>query len=366
MLHIHHLRYRLDDVTSVRPGGTFVSYPLRPTVGIFDSAGVVHRGEKQAIRMTMQVGGAAIQAQVLRRAVARAVLAPSVHNTQPWRFVIGGETLEVHADGSRQLRVLDPAGRQLTISCGCALFNARVALAASGYDATVERFPDPRRPQFLARLSLGARSGVRLPLVSLDAVVELRQTNRRRFADDEGAQLYEVADAGQRETVARLSQQADREENANPAYRAELRAWTTDDPLRRDGVPSLAVPHVDGGAGDDIPIRDFDTHGAGWLPVTTHSTVTQCLLLLGTHSDRPQAWLRAGEALERVLLEITRQGYAASPLTQIVEIPATRARLRSELGLHMQPHVLMRVGHAPKTPTSRRRALEDVLAEAQP
>jgi hypothetical protein len=330
----------------------------------------------------MQVGSAAIQAQVLRRAVARAVLAPSVHNTQPWRFVIGGETLEVHADGSRQLRVLDPTGRQLTISCGCALFNARVALAASGYEASVDRFPDPRRPQFLARLTLGARSGVRLPLVSLDAVVELRQTNRRRFADEpvpvqvvsalidaagvEDAQLYEVADPGQRDTVARLSQQADREQNANPAYRAELRAWTTDDPLRRDGVPSLAVPHVDGGAGDDIPIRDFDTHGAGWLPVATHSTVTQCLLLLGTHADRPEAWLRAGEALERVLLEITRQGYAASPLTQIVEIPAIRARLRSELRLSMQPHILMRVGRAPKTPTSRRRRLEDVLVETQP
>jgi hypothetical protein len=331
--------------------------------------------------MTTQIGNASIQAQVLRRAVARAVLAPSVHNTQPWRFVIQGETLEIHADRSRQLRVLDPTDRQMTISCGCALFNARVALAASGYDATVDRFPDPRRPQFLARLTLGARSEARLPLVSLDAVVELRQTNRRRFADEpvpaeivsalsdaaaaEGAQLYEVADSD-RHTVARLSQEADREENANPAYRAELRAWTTDDPTRRDGVPSLAVPHVDAGADDDIPIRDFDTHGAGWLPVATRSSMNQCLLLLGTLADRPEAWLRTGEALEHVLLEVTRHGYAASPLTQVVEIPATRARLRSDLRLDMHPHILMRVGRAPKTPASRRRRLEDVIVEVEP
>ena len=331
--------------------------------------------------MTTQIGNASIQAQVLRRAVARAVLAPSVHNTQPWRFVIHGETLEIHADRARQLRVLDPAGRQLTISCGCALFNARVALAASGYDATVDRFPDPRRPQFLARLTLGARSEARLPLVSLDAVLELRQTNRRRFADDpvppqivgglidaaaaEGAQLYEVADPEQRYSVARWSQEADRAENANPAYRAELRAWTTDDAMRRDGVPSLAVPHVDAGADDDIPIRDFDTHGTGWLPVATHSSVNQCLLLLGTLADDPEAWLRTGEALEHVLLEVARHGYAASPLTQVVEVPATRARLRSELRLDMQPHILMRVGRAPKTPASRRRRLDDVIVEIE-
>jgi nitroreductase len=342
--------------------------------------GIVHYGKKQAVPMTTQIGNAAIQARALRRSVARAILAPSVHNTQPWRFVIHRETLEIHADGSRQLRVLDPTGRQMTISCGCALFNARVALAASGYDATLDRFPDPRRPQFLARLTLGERSEARLPLASLDVVVELRQTNRRRFADDrvppeivsglidataaEGAQLYEVTDSD-RYTVARLSQKADRAENANPAYRAELRAWTTDDPMRRDGVPSLAVPHVDAGAGDDIPIRDFDTRGTGWLPVATRSSIDQCLLLLGTLEDRPEAWLRTGEALEHVLLEVTRQGYVASPLTQIVEIPVTRARLRSDLRLDMHPHVLLRVGRAPKTPASRRRRLEDVVVEAE-
>ena len=65
----------------------------------------------------------------------RATLAPSVHNTQPWRFVLSPDALEIHADRSRQLRVLDPRGRQMTLSCGCALFNARASLAAAGYDA---------------------------------------------------------------------------------------------------------------------------------------------------------------------------------------------------------------------------------------
>jgi hypothetical protein len=319
-------------------------------------------------------------AQALRQAAIRATLAPSVHNTQPWRFVIGHDTLEIHATWTRKLRVLDPTGRQLIISCGCALFNARVALAAAGYDARVERYPDPAKPDLLARLTL-SEAADRSPIGALDAVVELRQTNRRRFAADpvppdvvyslvaaaeaEGGQLFEITSPEHRLTTARLSQQADRDQNANPAYRAELRSWTTDDPRRRDGVPALAVPHVDEGAHDDVPIRDFDTHGMGWLPVETHSSMNQCLLLLGTLEDRPIAWLRAGEALEHVLLEVTRQGYAASPLTQVIEMPRTRAALRDELGLDMNPHVLLRIGRAPKTPASRRRRLVDVLTETE-
>lgn len=320
------------------------------------------------------------RAQALRQAAVRATLAPSVHNTQPWRFVIGPDTLEIHADRARQLRVLDPTGRQLLISCGCALLNARVALAGSGHDAVVERFPDAARPTLLARLRIGKEPVDWRPLGRLDAVIEHRQSNRRRFSDDvvppdvvrdliaaaaaEHAQLFEITRPEHRLATARLTQEADRQENADPAYRAELRAWTSADASRRDGVPAIAVPHVGGGADDDIPIRDFDTSGMGWLPEYTRSSMHQCLLLLGTPSDRPAAWLRAGEALERVLLEATLRGYVASLFTQVIEVPRTRYLLRKELDLEMNPHVLLRIGHAPRTPASRRRRLVDVLSES--
>ena len=124
-----------------------------------------------------------------------------------------------------------------------------------------------------------------------------------------------------------------------------------------------AVPHADAGSGDDIPIRDFDTHGQGWLPTKTHSSLNQCLLLLGTTQDQSAAWLRAGEALERVLLEATLRGYVASLFTQVIEVPRTRQLLRRELNVAINPHVLLRVGRAPKTPASRRRRLADVLSE---
>lgn len=321
------------------------------------------------------------RAQALRQAAVRATLAPSVHNTQPWRFVIGRDTLEIHADRTRQLRVLDPTGRQLSISCGCALFNARVALAGSGLDAVIERCPDPAHPTLLARLCIGEEPVAWSPLGRLDSVIEQRQSNRRRFSDDpvppdvvhdlvvaaaaEQASLFEITLPRHRSATARLTQEADRQENADPAYRAELRAWTSADVTRRDGVPAVAVPHVNGSAEDDIPIRDFDTSGMGWLPGNTRSSMNQCLLLLGTGADRPAAWLRAGEALERVLLEATLRGYAASLFTQVIEVPRTRLLLRKELGIALNPHVLLRIGHAPKTPASRRRRLVDVISESE-
>jgi hypothetical protein len=286
--------------------------------------------------------------------------------------------LDIHADLSRQLPVLDPTARQLFISCGCALMNARVSMAGAGSGARVTRFPHPLQTSFVASLTV-TDEPAEPALATLDPAIELRQTNRRQFADEqvpestlaileaaaaaEAGSLIPVRDCEARIVIATLSQHADAIENLNPAYRAELRAWTTDDPSRRDGVPSLAVPRVDGTAEDDVPIRDFDTRGTGSLPAHTRSSLNQTMALLCTDGDSPADWLRAGEALERVLLEIARHGLSASLLTQVTEVPSTRAQVRRELGLTGHPHVLMRIGRAPTTPASRRRRLVDVLTE---
>ncbi len=319
----------------------------------------------------------------LRRAVVRATLAPSVYNSQPWRFVLHGSELQVHADPARRLPVLDPAGRQSTISCGCALFNARVALNAAGYRDVVDREPHPGQPTLLARITgdLGGAGLLAQPdpaLAALDPLIELRRTNRREFAPDpvpddlvellvraaaaEDAILHPIHGEDDLVATAVLSQRADRQQNADPAYRAELRAWTSNDARRVDGVTAAVVPRAGGGY-DELPLRDFDLDRVGSLPSATHSSTRQSLLLLGTMGDNPAAWLRAGEALERVLLELTRSGYVASPLTQVVEVPATRAALRRQLRLAMHPHVLLRVGRAEATPATRRRRLVDMLTE---
>lgn len=319
-------------------------------------------------------------ATILRHAAERAVLAPSVHNTQPWTFVLHPDALEIHADPSRQLTVLDPRGRQLMISIGCALFHARVAIAASGHEPVVERFPESRQPRLVARVSVGRR--LWLPIAGLDPMIDRRRTNRRAFADEplparlvddlagavrtEGALLFPITRADHRIATARLSQLADQIEHQDPDYGAELRAWTTDDPRRRDGVQASSIPYVgsEQGAGDSIPVRAFDQSGMGWLPSSSRSDVDQTLLLLCADVDEPLGWLHTGEALEHLWLELTRHGYWASPLTQVVEVAETQRELRAELGLDANPEILLRVGRAPDTVPTRRRPPAEVIVEA--
>jgi nitroreductase len=316
-------------------------------------------------------------AQAVRRAAVRATLAPSVHNTQPWRFVLGADSLEIFADWNRRLQVLDPRGRQLLVSCGCAVFNARVASAAARYEVTVDRFPDPFRPDLVARLLVHNRGNHDVQLGSLDSAIETRHTNRRRLSDEavpdlmvatlvamaeqEGAQVVVIDRPEHRQAVALLIQQADQIENNDPACRAELHAWTPDDWRGRDGVPLESVRRASAGTAADLPLHDFAAEALGWLPSATDSSADSCLLLLGTVHDTPAAWVQAGEALERVLLEATRQGYLASPLTQLIEVAVTNALLREQLQLNMNPHVLLRIGQAAATPASRRRRLVDML-----
>src|SRR5271169_4957780 len=87
--------------------------------------------------------------------ITTAARAPSVQNTQPWRFRVSEYVIELYADPGRKLKV-DPAGREMLISCGAALYGLRLAVRSLGYLPVVELLPDPARLRLLARMSLGA------------------------------------------------------------------------------------------------------------------------------------------------------------------------------------------------------------------
>ena len=315
------------------------------------------------------------RAVALEAAVDRAVLAPSVHNTQPWSFVLSPDRVEVRADRRRQLTVLDPLGRELVQSVGAALFTLRVALSARGWALAVDRLPRPDDPDLLAVVHAVA-GAPDAALARYDAVIPRRRTNRRPLTGDpvpddllrelaalaaaEATVLVPVLREDHRRLVARLTQQADELQNADRAYRAEIRQWTTRPASAGDGVPVSAVPRVVG-LPVDMPQRDFDTRGEGRLPVDPGDSAEHTLVLLATRADGPVDWLRCGEALQHVLLELTRRGWVASPITQAIEVPLTRTQLRAALTWDAHPQVLLRIGHADDLVAAPRRPRDDVV-----
>jgi nitroreductase len=312
----------------------------------------------------------------LRECLLAATAAPSVHNTQPWLFRPRGDVVDVFADRRRQLATLDPEGRELLVSVGAAVFNLRVAVRAHGRESQVRLLPDASDRNLAARLFLGRTAEAPGAARALAGAIARRHTNRRPFADKPvpfgtleelaGAAVAESAellalDPALRAGVLSLTRTAENRMRDNPHYRDELAAWTTPGgPGRRDGVPRQAFGPRD--RQDALPLRDFAL--ATSAPTATVAFEPDpTLLLLFTSDDSPADWLRAGAALQRVLLTATLRGLAATPLSQVVEIPRLRALLAdSATGQVVQ--TVLRVGYptSPAAPTPRR-ALEDVLLD---
>ena len=303
--------------------------------------------------------------------------APSLHNTQPWQFRLTPDTIEVYADPARVLDVVDPDGMEQRIACGAALFNLRLALAGHGIRPIVTVLPDASRPGLAAVVRDGGRKAATREQARLLAAIPHRRTNRRPFSDepvsarelgllrraavDEGAWLHVVADRAERLALHTLAAEAHRSQMADPAFRAELARWTATSPDRRDGVPAAA-----GGPVAATPqawvMRDFT--GATDPAVSAYAE-EPVIAVLSSHLSGRVAEINAGQALERVLLTATAEGLAVSFLSQAVEVPVIRERLRRLIHGARPPQVVLRVGRgSPVAATSRRDVAELVDADA--
>jgi nitroreductase len=319
----------------------------------------------------------------VERAVSYGVRAPSIHNSQPWRWVYRAGVLELYADRSRQLPALDPDGRSVLLSCGAALELAQLGFAAAGWRAEVERLPDPSRPDLLARIRAAARVAVGPSTVERAEAAERRRTERRPFrpepvplgvvrsllgvAVDPGVYAYAVERADEKLDLAVVFSWADRVEMADPAYRAELARWTRyPDADASDGVPASAVPHLPAGTPrhSDVPMRDFEAGITGGQLLTEVVDERPLYLVVFSTADGREGRLRAGEAYARISVEAARLGLASSAMTQAVDLPAVRERFRTLMGWPDHPQMVLRVGRpqpGPIPPPTGRRSLADVL-----
>jgi nitroreductase len=312
----------------------------------------------------------------LTSCVRAATAAPSIHNSQPWRFRIRAGGIDVYADWSRRLEVIDPSGRELLISVGAAILNLRLALHRQARTPALALFPDPADRALVARVTPGAAAEPSPSARALADAIPRRHTNRRPFAaaaipadvlDElahaaraEGATLR-VADAVGRNAILSLVRAADQQWRSQGVYRTELAAWTRPARGRADGVPVHAIGPWD--ALEALPLRDFGlTQPQLRRPVEPFEPYPT-IAVLATPGDTAERWVAGGQALQRVLLTATLRGLAATPMSQPLEIPALR-ELVTDTASGQWAQVILRLGYAPPTtPTPRRPLAEVMLAD---
>jgi nitroreductase len=287
--------------------------------------------------------------------VETATLAPSLHNSQPWLFRVRDGGVDVYADPDRRLPVVDPYGREQRISVGAAIFTLRLALRRAGHHCRVAVFPDPAEPDLVGRVTLARREPPNRACEALAAAVTHRHTNRWPFAHvsvgpaainrlrdaarREGAVLLTASDHS-RDVVLDLARSADHWLNRRPEYRAELARWAGGEG-RRDGVPRWAVGPWD--SLEVVPTRAFTAYAPHRRPVEPFEPYP-AVLVLATQGDAQADWVRAGQALQRVLLTATWQNLATMPISQPVEVPAVRWLLTDD-GSGLAAQILLRVGY---------------------
>jgi hypothetical protein len=326
--------------------------------------------------MTSFPGSGEDSTAVLADAAKASLLAPSVFNTQPWRWRIAGDTMQLSADPDRRLDATDPEGRLLLLSCGTALHHARTALAAAGWSATVERIPDEGRPELLARIRLGAAGSPDPRAQALVDAMPRRRTDRRPFGDrtvpgavltalrlaveDEGVYLH-VVRPDQVPLLAISAARAADAELDDPAYREELDRWTHRPEGSGDGVPPATAVEQ---ALRRVPVRDFAPDATAGLQAGDDVDRGAAYVVIFGMTDRPVDLLRGGEAMSALLLAGTADGLATAPFTDAVEVGWPRRLVQDLLSGVGEPYVVVRLGYVESgepLPAAPRREPADVI-----
>ncbi|MEW5808776.1 MAG: NAD(P)H nitroreductase [Actinomycetota bacterium] len=314
--------------------------------------------------------------EVISDAVWLACRAPSLYNSQPWRWVVDTAGVELFADPDRAPTRTDTSGREVLLACGAVLDHFRVAMAAAGWTTYVDTFPNPNNLDHVATIgcdrmdfvtdghreradAILRRRSDRLPMLAPTQWAAARE----RFAAHGGRDVrVDALPRASRRELAQASALTASARLYDSSYHAELLGWTAD-VVVAEGIPASSL--VTAGENDRVDIgRRFPT--VGHHDRRTEIAEDQAeVVALSTFDDARHSVLRCGEALSAVLLDATMAGLATCPLTHITEVPASREIIAGLIGGRALPQVLVRVGVAPGdeelVPPTPRRPLDDVL-----
>jgi nitroreductase len=315
--------------------------------------------------------------EIVAKAIHLACRAPSLHNSQPWRWVVGEAAVDLFADHERVLRSADRSGREAIISCGAALDHFRIAMAAAGWKTNVDPFPNPNDRDHLASVDFAPAHYVTTAERDRADAILSRRTDRlpfhapshwesfepvlRKTIDHSKAKLDVLADDA-RPTLAEASRLTESFRRYDEYYHDELH-WWTESFRPYQGVPPSALVSEEERARVDIN-REFPVTQHGDRRADVQADESK-VLVLSTPEDTKADALNCGEALSTVLLECTMVGLATCTLTHITELAESRAVIQNLLGTTVFPQLLIRVGRAPaleETPApTPRRPLSEIM-----
>jgi hypothetical protein len=314
--------------------------------------------------------------------VRYAILAPSSHNTQPWKFDVNEHGIWVYADYTRRLPVADPGSRELLMSVGAAIMNLRIAAAHFGFGCDVEYnyTGDSELPLAFVRLNTAAGSSPHgRSLSALFPAITRRHTNRNPFlaarvpdrvitslyaqAALHQAAVFVSTDGSLNLSVANLVAAADRYQQADPLFRKELAEW----------VRSNWTHEGDGMTGEAFGVKGVASLLGAWATRNFNLGHTQaakdkalcaeapCLAVIYGEDTTPML-LEAGELLQRIFLSITLEGLHVSFFNMPIQVPELRTQLRKMLGIPSWPQLLLRIGFCLTPPANApRRPIHEVL-----
>lgn len=318
----------------------------------------------------------------MRFLIGYATLAPSGHNTQPWLFATGSDWVDVLADRTRALPVVDPQDRELAISCGAAVGTFEAAARRFSLFTSVQTSPDSDFSDHLARITVADGVHPDDSEIALFNAIKSRRTNRgayymeklpddlmlrcRDIAESMGARVHFFEDESSAETIAGLVAEGDRVQFDDPSFRRELASWVHSSRLgSRDGMSGtgFGMPDILAPAARFV-IRTFDL-GNNVAAADAKKILggSPALALLVSNSDTVDDWLNVGRALAKMLLKLTSLGYSASYLNQPIEVPSLRSELAEASGVAGYPQILLRVGRSDSNlePSARRKVSDVIL-----
>ena len=314
---------------------------------------------------------------VVRAAVTLACRAPSLHNSQPWRWVADETGLHLYADPARVIHATDHAGRELMLSCGAVLDHLRVAMAVAGWDSSTERFPDPLNPDHVATLQFQPIAAASDEQYRRAAAITRRYTDRLPFeppahwsalqsalgrAVFEYDVLLDVIADEDRPALAEASRLTETLRRYDTSYVDELRWWTS--PFASDErlAQHLLVSSTEAARVDVA--RRFPPGSETQQRVNVGHDQSK-IVVLSTRDDTRLDVLRCGEALSAVLLECAMAGMATCTLTHMTELAQSRKIVAQLTGTPGLPQLLIRVGRSAATgrriPHTARRPVTEVL-----